>query len=381
MRKSRHFDTWLNANWPLSLKQAWSDACLPGDAITPAGPGAHLAQRTRENAELALGRYIAFRKSRGLPVDGDAVQKFLDLAAIRAFTENLAETLQKQSIVIILESLGRALRLVAPGLDQREYRKLVRRYHSIAKPTRNIDSRLLPPQLLVETSNAMMDEAEADFTPSKATIRAFRNGLLILGATLCPLRRENWRMMQIGVHIKLDCGNPMFDFDYDLMKGRRRFVCPVPTEFNFIARLQRYIEHYRPLLIKPGAPDPGYLFLSSNGGQMSRSSISSAVEQSLLRRTKKRFSFHMFRYSAATFVSSYAPERLQIARDILHHKRMRTTSKHYVRGQQARSNSKYQELVRDNLRRMWRRKKSKSSTKSPSRTLRKTPGNGKRRKS
>lgn len=366
MKKPRRYDAWRHERWPQKLQQAWLDANFVGDALTPSGRAAILAPRTLENAELALGRYIEFRGNCGLPNDPTNLASIIQLHDLRAYAHHLLETVKPQTVLLALTSLCRALRLIDERLDQSDFRKVIRRFARIAKRSRDIDSRLLSPIQLVEKALEIMDEAEQDPVQGIRSAETFRNGLLILGATLCPLRRENWRIMRIGEHVIIEESMPKFRFESDTMKGRRPFECPIPTEYSYFQRLQRYISHFRPRLLNADQPDPGFLFISRNGGQMGRATISMAVELTLMRRTQKRFSFHMFRYSAATFICEFAPERMHIARDILHHRTLRTTAKHYIKGQQTRAIQMYQNLVAAAVKRAKRRgtKKSKPNGKS-----------------
>lgn len=65
------------------------------------------------------------------------------------------------------------------------------------------------------------------------------------------------------------------------------------------------------------------------------------------RETGRHFNFHLFRHSAATFIAEMRPEQTRMAAGVLHHRRLRTTLKHYVRGQRTRSFKLFQKAVRE----------------------------------
>ncbi len=92
---------------------------------------------------------------------------------------------------------------------------------------------------------------------------------------------------------------------------------------------------------------------------MSLDVMSKKVKAVLLRRTGKAFSIHMFRHSCATFIADMAPERARIAAGVLHHRKFKTTAKHYIRGQQRRAFAKYHEGVKQVMRNGARKRRPK----------------------
>jgi len=74
------------------------------------------------------------------------------------------------------------------------------------------------------------------------------------------------------------------------------------------------------------------------------------VIQAFIKRSGKKFSFHMFRHAAATFIENVAPERSLMAAGVLHHADFRTTQKHYIRGQRTAAMRAYQACVRQIVR-------------------------------
>ncbi len=343
MNKVQRYKLWLHPNWPDKERLAWVAANDPGDVLSGSGPATLLAARTRENAELAYGRYVEFLFRTNRQRDVAHIADRLRIDDLRAFAQELGITVASQTVFLIFSSLSRAIRLMDPKADRKLLSKVLRRLGRLSKPTREIDKRLISPIELLEVADQMMKEAEACPVQGKKSAVLARNSVLIKGGALCPLRRKNWLQIVIGKHLRFEGDGGVLSFAGHEMKSKRRFEVSLPSAFAAV--LQRYIDYFRPRLLRPGVIDEGVLFPSWHGKPMFPGTMSYSVKSALLARTGKAFSMHMFRYAAATFISDHAPERMVIAKGMLHHRSFRTTSKYYIRGQRRRAMTKYQDAV------------------------------------
>jgi hypothetical protein len=71
------------------------------------------------------------------------------------------------------------------------------------------------------------------------------------------------------------------------------------------------------------------------------------VKAALLKPGRKPFNFHCFRASAGTFIAAVAPERTRMASGVLHHSRLSTTDKYYIKGHKHQAFRIYQNAVKD----------------------------------
>ena len=71
------------------------------------------------------------------------------------------------------------------------------------------------------------------------------------------------------------------------------------------------------------------------------------IAAAIFKHTKQHFSFHLFRHSAATFISETTPERTRMTSGVLHHARLSTANKYYIKGQKRRAHLKFHSAVRD----------------------------------
>ncbi len=351
MLRPRRYENWLPSCWPELDRRALLAASSEGDGFTSPGPATRLAPRTRANAEQAYGRYLDYLSRTGQLTSVDRVGDRLQLKPLRGFGEELQQCLAPMTILCIFCNLSRGVRVMDPTADRTTIKKVISRLANSARPIRDIESRMLTPIEARAVGEQMMDEADLLEGQSTRSAVLHRNGLLIAGGALYALRRENWRIIVVGKHLKLLGATGHLEFDEQDMKGRRRFGFELGSEY--VARLNRHIEHFRPRLLS-GRTDPGFLFLSRNGTQMFGGTISMSVKEALIKRTGKDFTHHMFRHSAASFVAEHAPEQVIMSKYLLHHRRLRTTTT-YIRSKQRRAFVKYQEAVQDIVRRGKRR--------------------------
>ncbi len=338
MARVNRNEMWRHSNWPEPWCSAWKAAIQTGDAFRPGGPATKLSPRSVWNDEMAFGRYYEFLSQHGLWDDGPCI----DLDKLRAFAEHLAQTVSPYSVLANLSQVVAAVRLMDPKADLRDANRAIVRFASEVRPVRSVDDRLLSPVELISIGETMM--AEADERPVHARWRAhlYRNGALIMAAALCPLRLRNWMMMRIDQHLDLATGR--VSFKAHEMKRKRDMEFLLPPEL--LPPLRRYIEHFRPLLMKPGVVDEGYLWTSPTGGMTHRNALGIAVKAAIRKRAGKEFNFHLFRHASATFISEIAPERTRMASGVLHHSRLSTTDKYYIKGRKRQAFRRFQQAVK-----------------------------------
>ena len=357
MPRQNRYSKWLHPRWPSDARAAWTKVVACDDVFARDGLAKNLEPRTLWNLETGFGRFVEFLLAHELWLPTNSLAEQLRPDVLRLYHAHLGETLAPYSCLAQLQAIVGAVRLMEPAADLTEVNKIIHRLQRTARPTRRLDDRLLSPPELVQIGNDLMDEADAAACPEFAQARSYMIGALIQGAALCPLRLRNWRMMRLGEHLLLSDTSALVRFSSAEMKGRRAVEFELPTDY--VPRITKYLEQYRPLLLRSGAQDRGYVWLGSDGSITHRNTLPRLVKQTLIKRTGKAFTFHMFRHSAATFVSDVAPERMQVAKGALHHASLSTTQKFYVRGQQRRAFRRYQESVRQILTRAKRRQKAK----------------------
>jgi len=348
MARVNRYRKWTHNNWPPPWRAKWRAAIREGDAFRPGGPATKLSARTVWNDETAFGRYLEFTSARGLSEQEGG----LTLDYLRQFAQHLGQLVAPFTVLALLSQAIAAVRLMYPAADLGAPNRAIDRFASTVRPVRNVEDRLLDPVILIAVGEAMMAEAEAQSVIDAASATLFRDGALIIAGALFPLRTRNWRMMRIGQHLDLATGRVTFTAHE--MKRKKDFEAVL--EPVLLLRIRRFVSHYRPVLLEPGAHDEGYLWPAPSGGITHRNTLGQIVKRTLLKRTRKAFNFHCFRASAATFISDVAPERARMASGVLHHSRPSTTHKYYIKGRKRQAFRIYQSAVRDIIARGRRRR-------------------------
>ena len=80
---------------------------------------------------------------------------------------------------------------------------------------------------------------------------------------------------------------------------------------------------------------------------MSADTLYERVTHHLWMRRGVKFSPHMFRHAAATFISDVVPQQALMIMGVLGHTQFRTAREHYIRGQQISAVRTYQSAVED----------------------------------
>lgn len=343
MASDSRYRRWKHENWPEPDCSAWQIVNIAGDDFDAAGRATGWSPRSRENVEMAYGRYLDFLTQAGALRDVAHVGERLDLGQIKEFSTELARTVAPSTVWSVLQALARAFSAMAPATDRRQLHRVLSRIKLRTRLTRELDNRLIDPPALIAAAIAMMDEAEQRRLGKKAAV-LFRNGLLIMGAAICPLRRDAWRRMTIGKHIRFEGGRAWIAFEAGELKATKRpLQAELPSEYA--ARLKRFIDHYRPqLACRRHACDS--LWLGWSGQPLAAGAISSAIEHAIKKRCKTAFSFHMFRHAAATFIENEAPDQARMISGVLHHVDGRMAEQHYIRGQRSAALRAYQALIR-----------------------------------
>jgi integrase len=342
-RGQRNGARWCHTYWPAMDQQAWQEANRPGDDFEPPGRASAWTVASRCNVESAYGRFLQFLAENEKLTQVDRVGQRLDLEHIRLFAQELARQVAPSTVWGILQALSRAFSAMAPETNRTTLHQILTRMKRRTRLSRDLRGRLIDPVSLMAVANAMMDEADASKLGVKAAV-LFRNGAIIMGAAVCPLRRDAWGKIRIGRHLRLVGGRGWVTFEAGELKATKRpFEAELPAEFAI--RVRRYITHYRPLLLS-GPRGDGSLWLTWSGLPLRGKSLSLAVAQSLRKRCGKDFRFHMFRHSAATFIENEAPDRSLMAAAVLHHSDFTTTQRHYIRGQRVAAMISYQSCVR-----------------------------------
>ncbi len=319
-------------DWPEEDRKGWNAAFKAGDPFDECGPGAHLADRTRQDLSYQYGRLLKFLAAQHPYRLARPPAKRLDPKIIAQYVACRRQSCHETSVAIHLQKLRHALRLICPTSDWSWLLTIAKRIAAQATP-RPARHHLVTSDRLYILGIDLMDEASAsaaDFDkPSKAQAFQYRDGLIIALLALIPLRRRTLAALRIGRHLVKVGENWALDIPAEDTKTRRALDYPVSPELS--GRVDEYLSKFRCRI--PGANTHDGLWASNKGRDMDRGAINDRV----VRHTRLAFGFpvnlHRFRHAAATQWSVQDPINVRGVKDLLGHSSFKTTEKHYIMAQ------------------------------------------------
>jgi integrase/recombinase XerD len=333
------------AQWPDEDQRAWASAHVKGTYFTKGGRASEWATSTHERCEAEYGRLLLYFARHGLLKPVTRVgQRVTNPKPLTDFLDWLCGEIAPKSVVAALGHISQTVR----ALDEHADRTLLLRARSrlarTAKPVRKIDDQLLPPRELWELGLEMMQEAESNVALSvKHRAILYRDGLLIAFLALCPLRRRNAVALRDDEHLEVLSGSTALTIPAEQYKSRKEFNATLPQVL--MERIRTYWNDFRPALAWRPDTDKAALWVTMRGTVMAADTMSDRIERILWERKERRFSSHMFRHSAATFIADISPKLALLAVGVLGHSSYQTAHDHYIRSQQTRAVTQYQDEV------------------------------------
>jgi integrase len=177
-----------------------------------------------------------------------------------------------------------------------------------------------------------------------------------------PLRQRNFLGLQLHRHLRQGEASWMMTIPASETKTHQSLHLPFPQ--ILVPALERYLALYRPLLLAmrgpsnsrhPGRPAVADLWVSRCGTAMTPG----ALQKLLRRHTRARFGHevncHLFRDCVASSVADDDPVNVRIAADLLGHRSLQTTQRHYITANQRAALRRIGSLIRQHRREARRR--------------------------
>lgn len=240
------------SEWPALDRTAWAAAIADGDILSGRGPAAHWRPGTRKSVISAYGRFLTFLERSGWLDRAAGPDARLTPDRLRAYLAELAETIAPVTISSRIRDLAEALRVMLPAAQYSYLNLARRRLKARARPTRNKRARIVPVQQLVDLGFALIDRAETGaFDREIWRACTYRDGVTILLLACRPIRRSNLAAMELGKHLFKTGDSYRLAFDGSETKNHRPYERPLDA--GLTPFIDRYLDHYRPLLLGPSA--------------------------------------------------------------------------------------------------------------------------------
>jgi site-specific recombinase XerD len=318
------------------------------------GAGAAWAPSTRAKIAKGYGRWLTWLSTKNLLDAAIAPGDRADRQRVSEYIGELSLLNAPYTVVARVQELYLALTALAPEHDWTWISRIECRLRRTARSVRNKRKRLISSEQLFSLGLELMARAEsgAGGTPLQRAVR-YRDGLMISLLAARPLRRRNFCSIEVGRHLICEGGTYWLRFGADETKTRSPIEAPVPQVLT--EKLERYLTHFRPLLMKRtgrwnrGVPaqhrQNSALWVSEDGSAMTEIAIYFRIARATRAKFGHEVNPHLFRDSAATSIAVEDPASVQITRSILGHGTLRTSEQFYNHAQSLEALRQYQRRI------------------------------------
>jgi integrase/recombinase XerD len=328
--------------WPPADRLCWERAFADdGDPFSDAR-GARLAKSSQHQYLMGWRRFLGFLVIEEPDALELAPQVRLNADRVRRFVSHLARTNIPRSIAIQVDALYKAARIMMPVVDLIWLKNMKARLHAAA-PAAGATGPVITSVQLLELGLKLMDEnLPLPGEPIRmADAVRYRDGLIIALVAFDPIRRRNITAIKIGRELIREGDRWLLVFP------RRETKTGLPIEFEVPESLDEYLQIYltviRPRLLGAGKSDS--LWVSGKRKSLSYAAVGQVLPRHSSRRMGMRIPIHDVRDAAATTWAIAAPDRIEVASDLLGQADPRTREKHYSRARGIEASRTHSKLI------------------------------------
>jgi integrase/recombinase XerD len=243
-----------------------------------------------------------------------------------AYVRSMQDALSPATVANRVIALERALCALVPGSDRSHLRSLINNLPRQGVHSRK-RARLQEPADLVELGLRLIRDAERGVHKNaRKNACVYRDGLQIAFLAMRPLRRKNFAEMTLERHLVREGEGWRVHFASAETKTGEPIDVPFPTEL--VPYLERYLDHYRPLLMS-GRYRGERVWISYFFNPEAPHTIGTTVAERTERAFGRPVNPHLFRDCAATSIAVHDPDHVRIAAAVLGHRSFATTQRHY----------------------------------------------------
>jgi integrase len=240
-----------------------------------------------------------------------------------------------------VDALYRAARVMMPEHDW-SWLKAIKTRLCAAAPTHSPVRPVITSLQLLDLGQQLMDESKPEPSTPIGMHDAvhYRDGLMAALLAFIPIRRKNLAALEIGRHVVQE-GDRWF-----VIIPREETKTGTPIEFLVPELLIPYLTFYlgvvRPRML--GRATCAALWLNKYGGAFSWVGIGKSFGR-LSNRLGVHISPHDARDAAATTWAISVPDQIGVARDLLAHSDLRTTTEHYNRARGIEASRAHSQVI------------------------------------
>ena len=330
--------------WPEADRKAWAAACQPSARLWRGGAAGHLKAVTRQTHSDSYAYFLGFLERRGLlRRDGPAAAN-VTTSNVEAYLAELKSRMSSTTILASMWRLRRIARYMVPSRDLNWLAEIAKDLAMVAHPHSKSDRWVLP-ERLIEAGLTLFQEAEISQTVTKlAQATQVRDGLMLAILGFHPIRRKNFAALDLDrsfVNIRGRWWIILSAAETKENRADERRVNKMLLPF-----VDRYLDLYRPVLVRPGSP-PSALWLSSrHGTRLTEKYIARLIGATTLSTVGVKVTPHLFRTSAASAAAVYGGDNPHLGSALLHHTDPRVNLEHYNRATSLSAAESFRQIVR-----------------------------------
>lgn len=264
---------------------------------------------------------------------------------IKAFVTDYSIGRAEGTVAGAVRGIAYVLRACAPPDGVQWLTKLAHRMTNTAKPSRPKLPRMVRITDIILLSDRLMDIGLDELRRSRRSgAPIYREGLIIGLLAHRPWRRRNLADLRIGHNLIVD------DFGIRITIPREETKKGVPFDGYVPKQLEHavftYLDRVRPVLLKSGIPDEGWLWIGRQGRRMPADDISIRVTRTTRKHLGRDLSPHLFRDCAATEVALERPELIGMTKHLLGHMTLDSSQKYYNQATSFTAFSRHADVIR-----------------------------------
>ena len=337
------------ASWPEVDRRMWHSTVEDDD---PFSETSRLAKTTLHKYWMGWRRFLGFLTIAEPEALATAPFERLTSERVRRFVEHLRESNTPHSVAIQMDSLYGAARTMMPEADWRWLRNIKTRLYSVA-PRGVAVGPVITSVQLVDLGMQLMEESNVTIDGSIAMVDAirYRDGLMIALLAYVPLRHKNFAAIEIDRDLIKEDDTWFIVIPPEETKTKTHIEFRIPEDLH--DQFSTYLKYVRSRMLR--RPACKALWVSPKGGPLSYSALGPVITRHTSKRLGIRVTPHDARDAAATTWAIAAPDQIGVARDLLAHSDLRTTTKYYNRARGIEASRSHNQLIA-RLRRKTRRK-------------------------
>ena len=317
-------------DWPEADRLAWEGLFAAADIFDDAGLARHWRPATRVTNARHYARWLGHlaRRDELDPEIAPAVR--LTPERVLVYATELTETVAPRTAASAVIGLKVVMKSMAPETDWRWLMDVSNRLNTWAKPSIDRTPAMRPIDEIHHAARTELDRHMGTPLRRRLDRVAYRDALIVLLLSACPIRLFNLSGLRIGTQLRQEGDRWTIRLNEAETKNGQRLSYMLPR--HVAPYLSIYLERIRPSF-RPADGETA-LWLGFEGGLLTPHSIYGRIVLVTERLFGTPINPHLFRSCGATTLVEQAPEAARLAAPLLGHRYFQTTERYYVKAGQ-----------------------------------------------